>query len=98
MNDARRRGPRCLQRKLQCAGHILSFHRRAQLPGDDEMREVVEDRRQVEPAPANDLQVGEVGLPQLVGRSRLVLELIGRLDDDEGGAGDQVPGLEQALG
>jgi hypothetical protein len=98
MNDARRRGPRCLQRKLQCVGHILGFHRRAQLPGDDVAREVVEDRRQVEPAPANDLQIGEVGLPQLIGRRRLVLELIGRLDDDEGWAGNQVPCLEQTVG
>ena len=55
MNDTRHRGPRCLQRKLQCVGHILGLHRRAQLPGDDVAREVVEDRRQVEPAPASDL-------------------------------------------
>jgi hypothetical protein len=78
---------RCLKRQLQRVGHILGLHRRAQLPGDDVTREVVEDRRQVKLTPADDLQIGEVGLPQLVGRRRLVLELIGRLQDNEGRAG-----------
>ena len=41
---------------------------------------VVEDRRQIEPAPTDDFQVGEVGLPDLVGSCRLVLEAVGRLD------------------
>ncbi len=35
--------------------------------------------RQVEPSPADDLEIGEVGLPELVGRRRLVLELVGGL-------------------
>jgi hypothetical protein len=39
----------------------------------------------------------EVGLPQLIGGRRLVLELIGRLHDDEGRAGDQVVCLEQPI-
>ena len=46
----------------------------------------------IEPAPADDLEVGEVGLPQLVRGCGLVAELIGCLDDDEGRAGDQVVG------
>src|SRR4051794_6163922 len=49
------------------------------------------------PAPADDLEVGEVGLPQLVGRRGLVLELLGRLDDDVGGAGDQVVRFQQSI-
>ena len=52
---------------LQGVGHVLRLHRCTQLPGDDVAREVVEHCRQVVPAPADDLQVGEVGLPQLVG-------------------------------
>ena len=49
------------------------------------------------PAPANDLEVGKVCLPQLVGRRGLVLELAGGFHDDEVRAGDQVMGLEQAI-
>ncbi len=41
------------------------------------------------PGPA----LGEVGLP-VVGRRGLVLELLGRLDDDVGWTGNQVMGLE----
>ena len=33
---------------------------------DDIAREVVEDSRQVEPAPTDDFQIGEVGLPKLM--------------------------------
>jgi len=67
--------PRCLQSQFQGVGDILGFHRGAELPGHDVAREVVENRRQVEPAPASHLQVSEVGLPELVRRRRLVLEL-----------------------
>ena len=52
---------------------------------------------EVVPAPADDLEIGEVGLPELVGRSCLVLELVGGLDDDEGWAGDQVMGLQEPI-
>jgi hypothetical protein len=47
-------------------------------------------------APANDLEIGEVGLPELVGRRGLVLERVRRFDDDEGRAWDQIVCLEQA--
>ena len=87
----------CRERQLQRVGDVVGPHGRAQLPGDDVAREVVEDGRQIEPAPADDLEVGEVGLPELVRRRGLVLELVGRLDDDEGRAGDQVVGLEQPI-
>jgi hypothetical protein len=33
------------------------------------------------PAPADDLEIGEVSLPELVGCCGLVLERLGRLDD-----------------
>ena len=38
--------------------------------------EALEDRREIEPAPADNLQVGEVGLPELVRSRGLVVELI----------------------
>ena len=52
---------------------------RAQLPGDGVTRVVIEDGGEVVPAPADDFEIGEVGLPELVGRSRLVLELVNGL-------------------
>ena len=76
--------PRCLQSQLQGVGDILGFHRGAELPGNDVAREVVKNRRQVEPTPTGHLQVSEVGLPKLVRRRRLVLELVGGLHHDEG--------------
>jgi len=36
----------------------------------------------------------EFGTSPLIGRRRLVLELVGGLDDDEGWAADQVMGLQ----
>src|SRR5450631_2847192 len=40
--------------------------------------------------PADDLEIDEVGLPKLVWRRRLVLELIGALDDNVSRTSDQV--------
>ena len=82
---------------LQRAGDVTGGHRGAELPGDDVAREVVEDAREVEPSPTDDLQVGEVGLPKLIGCRGFGVELIGGLDDDERRAGDQVMRLEQAI-
>ena len=42
------------------------------------------------PAPSRDLEIGEVGLPELVGRRGLVPELLGRFDDDVSRAGDKI--------
>ena len=47
------------------------------------------------PAPPLNLEIGEVGLPELVGRRGLVLELFGRLDDDVGWAGDEIVRLQK---
>ena len=60
-------------------------------------REVIQDRRQVHPTPADDLQVREVCLPHLVDGRGLVFELASSLDDDEGRTGDQVVSLEKPL-
>ena len=40
------------QGQLQRVCDISSFHRRAELPGDDVAGIVIEDRRQIEPAPS----------------------------------------------
>lgn len=54
------------QRQLDRRRHVGGFHRRAEFPRDDEARVVVQDGRQIEPAPADHLQIREVGLPELV--------------------------------
>ena len=39
-------------------GHVTRLHGRAQLPGNDITRVIIEDRRQVHPAPSNEFQNG----------------------------------------
>src|ERR1700730_10190759 len=85
--------PRGVQRHFKRDGDVLDLHRGAQLPGDDVAGVVVEDRRQEAPSPADDLQMSEVGLPELVWRCRLIFKLVCSLHDDEGWAGDQIVGL-----
>ena len=51
----------------------------------------------IHPAPPDDLEVGEVGLPHLVRPRGLGMELISGLDRDISRAGDQVMGLQKAV-
>ena len=44
-------------------GHILGLHRGAQPSRDDVTRVVIENGREIEPTPARDLEIGEVGVP-----------------------------------
>ena len=53
----------CGQSQFQCVGDIPSFHRGAELPGDDVAGVIVQDRAEIEPAPSDHLQIREVGLP-----------------------------------
>ena len=57
---------RSLQRAVERGGDIGCRHGGAELPGDDVAREVVEHGREIIPTPAGDLEVGEVGLPELI--------------------------------
>ena len=88
---------RSLQRQVERVGHVARFHRRAELPGDDVTAVIVQDRREIEPAPANHLQIGEVGLPELVWPCGLVPELVGCRQNHIGRAGDQVVRLKDAI-
>ena len=72
------------ERHAQRVGDVPGSHGRAKLPGDDVAREVIKDGRQVHPAPADDLEVGEVGLPHLVRPRGLGVELAGSFDHDIG--------------
>ena len=85
------------QRQVERGGDILDLHGRAELPGDNEAREVIEHGREIVPAPPRDLEMGEVGLPQLVGRRGLVFELFGRLDDDVGRTGDKIVRFQEPI-
>ena len=51
--------------------HIFRPHVGAQFPRDDIAAVIIQDRAEIEPAPADDLQISEVSLPELVDRCRL---------------------------
>ncbi len=56
--------------------------------GGDVAAVIVQHRAEIEPAPADDFEIGKVGLPQLIDVRGFVFELIGCFDDNKGGAGD----------
>ena len=97
MNDGHVIEPGGRERQIECGGDVLRFHRCAELPGDNEAREVVQYGREVVPAPAGDLEIGEVGLPELVGRRGLVPEFLGRFDDDISGTGDKIVRFQKPI-
>ena len=72
------------QRTIERLGHVHGAHRRAELPGNDVAREVIENRGEVVPTPVDDPEVREVGLPHLVYPPELAQRRpdreIGRLD------------------
>jgi len=90
MNDGHLIEPGRGQRQIERGGHVLRLHCGAEPPGDNEAREIVQHGGEIVPTPARNLEVGEVGLPELVGRRGLVLERLGRFDDDVGRAGDEI--------
>lgn len=97
MNDMRLVTARRFERHVQRLGNIRRFHRRAQFPADDVARDVVQDCRQIHPAPTDNLDVSEVGLPHLVYSRCFITELARGVHNDKGGTGDQVMGLQQAV-
>ena len=58
MNDGHLIEPGRRQRQIECGRDVLRFHRRAELPGDNEAREVVEHGREIVPALSRDLEIG----------------------------------------
>jgi len=46
---------RCLQSQVQRVRHVLGSHVRAEFPRDDVAAVIVQDRAEIEPAPADDL-------------------------------------------
>ena len=86
-----------LQSQVQRVRHVPGLHRRTELPGDDVAAVVVQDCREIEPAPADHLQICEVGLPKLVRPRCLVPELVCRRQYHIGRAGDQIVRLQDAI-
>jgi hypothetical protein len=90
VNDVNQIASRRPQGQVKRISHIFSPHMRTELPRDDVAAVIVQYCAEIEPAPANHLQIGEVRLPKLIDGCGFVLELTGGLDDDEGRAGDEV--------
>ena len=67
--------------------HIFSMHIGAKLLGIDVSTLFVENCAEIELAPSQNLDVGEVRMPKLIDRNRFTFELIGCLDVDGGRAG-----------
>ena len=70
---------RCLQGELQRIGNVFSPHVGAKLPGHDVAAVIIKDCAEIEPAPTEDFDVCEVGLPKLIDGCRFVFELVGGL-------------------
>ena len=83
---------RSLQCQIQRVGHVAGLHRGAELPGDDVTAVVVEDGREVEPAPADDLEIGEVGFPASPGRCAQWRKLQDRITEARGASALEMRG------
>lgn len=58
--------PRGRLRQFNSICHVFSPHVFAELPGNDVAAVDIQDGAEIMPAPADDLQVSEIGLPHLV--------------------------------
>ena len=88
---------RCRQRQFDRVCHILSPHVCAKLPSDDVAAVIIQNSAEIIPSPADDLEVGEVGLPHLVDCRRFVFELLRRFDHHIIGGGDEVSSFENTI-
>ena len=79
MNDIDLATARSLQGKLQRVGDITGLHVGTQLPGNDIAGIIIMDSTEIEPAPANDLQIGKVSLPLLIDGGCLSLNSLATL-------------------
>src|SRR5690554_6252341 len=89
--------PGLFQSEQQRLLDVGGGHGRAQAPGEDVARKVVQHGAQIVPAPAHHLELREVRLPQLIDPLGRMLKSVTRLDQLKGRAGDQVVALENAV-
>jgi len=85
------------QSQLNRIRHVFSPHVGAKLPSNDIATVIIEDRAEVIPTPANDLEVGKVGLPHLVYGNGFIFELGGSFDHHMGWCSDQISDLQNAV-
>ncbi len=85
------------QSQVQRVLNIGCGHGLEQLLGDDVAGVIVQDRRQVIPAPADNPEISEVGLPEFVHTPGRMLEAIAGRHDDVSRAGDQVAPLQNPV-
>ena len=69
-----------LQSQVERVSHVLSPHIGAEIPLDGVAAVIVQDRAEIEPAPAQNFEVGKVSLPELVNGRSFVFELAGGRD------------------
>ena len=77
--------------------HVFNPHIGAEFLRDDVIALIVSDRNEIELAPSQNLEIGEVSLPKLVDRRGFVFELTGGFHDDEGWTGNQVMRLQHMV-
>ncbi|CUK20734.1 hypothetical protein RUE5091_04553 [Ruegeria denitrificans] len=88
---------RCRQSQFDCVSHVFGPYVCAELPGNDIAAVIVQDRAEIKPAPADDLEVSEVGLPHLVDGGGFIRELVGCFDHHIFRRGDQVSFLQETV-
>jgi len=76
VNDMHLVAAGCLQGQVQRIGNVFSPHVGAKLPRHDVAAVIIKDCAKIEPAPAENLDVGKVGLPKLIDGCRFVFELV----------------------
>jgi len=89
--------PRRGQSQVQRHFDILSGHGLAEPPGDNITGIVIQYGRQIIPAPADNLQIGKIGLPELIDPAGRMFKLIFGRDQAIGRRGDQVVSLEDPI-
>ena len=89
--------PRLRPRQVERLRHVSGVHRGPEHPGDDVARVIIQHGRQVVPAPADDVQIGKIGLPEFVRPMGRMLERLPARQHDEGRAWDEVIRLENAI-
>ncbi len=72
-------------------------HALTQPPGQDIARVIIHHGQEVLPAPAGDLQVGAVCLPELANRRSRLIESVCHLHHGPGRSGDQIMLFEDAV-
>ena len=97
MSDIELVQPRSLGCQIQGFLNIACLHGGTQLPSQDVARVIIQNRGQIEPAPADGFEVSKVGLLQLVRRRRRVDEPDRRLHQDLGRTNDQVMSLQKTV-